>query len=112
MTNPIGIAGSGIGAANAWLNAAADDIANAEDGTTASGRVHPAQVVHVAPVPSGGVAVTGVTAGGEVDLVSQVTEMIVAERAIQANAATIERSVDAFTALLSAGDESGIERTA
>ena len=112
MTNPIGIAASGIGAANAWLNAAADDVANADDGSSPSGPVHRAQNVQTAPVPSGGVAVTGVTYGGEVDLVQQMTEMIVAERSIQANAVTIARSADAFAALISSGDESSLETTA
>jgi len=112
MTTPIGTAVSGIGAANAWLNAAADDVANANDGTSPNGPIHPAQHVQTAPAPSGGVAVTGVVRGGDVDLVQGMTEMIVAERSIQANAVTIERSVEAFNSLLSAGDESSIETSA
>ena len=112
MMDAIGSAVSGIGAANAWLNAAADDVANADDGISANGPVHRTQYVQTAPAPSGGVAVTGVTDGGEVDLVQQMTEMIVAERSIQANAVTIERSADAFNSLLSTGDQSSIQTSA
>lgn len=112
MTNPIGAAVSGIGAANAWLNAAADDIANANDGASPNAPLHRAQYVQTAPAPSGGVAVTGVTYGGDVDVVQQMTEMIVAERSIQANAGTIERSADAFSSLLAIGDQSSIETSA
>jgi flagellar basal-body rod protein FlgC len=135
MTNPIGSALSGIGAANAWLNAAADDIANADDVGPTTGQVHRTQYVQTAPSPSGGVTVTGIAHGpngvvvpepsspladasgnvrlADVDLVQQVSEMLGVERAVQANAVSIDRAADAFRSLLAAGgDQSSIETQA
>ena len=127
----ISTAMSGIQTYATWLNVAADNIANADDTAAVTGQVHRTATVQTGSLPATangtgqGVTTTGITYGpngmlvqqpgnpvaarqgyvraADVDLSQQVGTEIIAQRAIQANAATIARAVDVYKSILDMG---------
>jgi flagellar basal-body rod protein FlgC len=128
----LGISGSGIEAAQVWIDTLAGNVANANDAVPANRPAYAAQTPVVAPVPPGpagvgdGVAVVGVALGTSqgplayepgdpvadaagyvrypaVDLGSQLADLVVAQTAYQANVAALERAKAAYQAALTIG---------
>jgi flagellar basal-body rod protein FlgC len=125
----IGIAGTGMTVNRKWLDAISDNIANVSTVKSTSEAAYQAKSVIVSEIPTangGGVQVSGIALGDpagrvvsdptnpladaqgnvrqpDVDLGSQMTQMIMAERAYQANAAVVDRAKAAYEAALQIG---------
>jgi flagellar basal-body rod protein FlgC len=123
----IGTAGTGLQSYHTWLDVIADNVANVNDTTSPSGnvfRTHYVQVaensgadgVHVASVtdqtengvlqqdPTNPIADSqGYVRHADVNLSEQMGDMIMAQRAFQANASMIDRAKDAYQAALNIG---------
>ncbi|MGF1647289.1 MAG: flagellar basal body rod protein FlgC [Kineosporiaceae bacterium] len=130
MFGVFGIAGSGVAVHRKWLDAVSDNIANvntvrpmAEDAFQA--RYVVAQAVDYGS-GRGGARVAGIELGDpvgrlvydpqhpladdggyvrrpDIDLGSQMTQLIMAQRGYQANLAVVERARDAYTAAVNLG---------
>jgi flagellar basal-body rod protein FlgC len=132
MFDAINTAGSGLASYHTWLDVIADNIANMNDTAPTSGKVfatHYAQAGEIANGPDGvggGVQIVSVTEGDtngvltqapndpmadaqgyvrstDVNLSEQMGDMIVAQRAYQANANVIDRAKATYEAALSIG---------
>lgn len=124
----LGIAGSGLTVHRKWLDAVSDNLANVNDATSTSNPAFQARYVVAQEMGGeGGVAVartqlSGDTTGRvvyepgnpladaqgnvrypEIDTASQMTQLIIAQRGYQANAAVIERATEAYQAALQIG---------
>ena len=124
----LGIAGSGMTVHRKWLDAVSDNLANINDATSTSQSAFQARyVVAQAMGGEGGVAVAGTKLSGDttgrvvyepdnpladaqgnvryasIDTASQMTQLIMAQRGYQANAAVIERATEAYQAALQIG---------
>lgn len=126
----IGIAGTGVTVYRKWLDAIADNVANMNDAEPTSGNVFRAHYVHARAVDygtgEGGVAVAGIELGNakgrlvyepenpladsegyvkypDIDLGSQMTQMIMAQRGYQANLTVVDRAKDAYQAAIQIG---------
>ncbi len=124
----LGIAGSGLTVHRKWLDAVSDNLANVNDATSTSQSAFQARyVVAQAMGGEGGVAVAGAVLSGDttgrvvyepsnpladaqgnvrypdIDTASQMTQLIMAQRGYQANAAVIERATEAYQAALQIG---------
>jgi flagellar basal-body rod protein FlgC len=126
----IGIAGTGVTVYRKWLDAIADNVANMNDAQSTSGQVFRARYVQARAVDygtgEGGVAVAGTTLGNpkgrlvfepenpladregyvkypDIDLGSQMTQMIMAQRGYQANLTVVDRAKDAYQAAIQIG---------
>ena len=124
----IGIAGSALTVHRKWLDAVSDNLANVNDATSTSQPAFQARyVVAQAMGGEGGVAVAGAVLSGDttgrvvyepsnpladaqgnvrypdIDTASQMTQLIMAQRGYQANAAVIERATEAYQAALQIG---------
>jgi flagellar basal-body rod protein FlgC len=125
----IGVAGTGLAVQRKWLDAVADNLANVNDAARTSGPAFQARYVvarPVAPGAGGGVEVGGIVLGDpvgrlvqepanpladkdgmvrypDIDLASQMAQMIMAQRAYQANLAVVDRAHDAYSAALELG---------
>jgi flagellar basal-body rod protein FlgC len=125
----IGIAGTGLTVYRKWLDAVSDNIANINDASPTSGPAFQARYVIAESVPAwyGAGAQVGGTALGpatgrlayepgnpladaegnvqypDIDLGSQMTQLIMAQRAYQANLAVVDRAHDAYSAALELG---------
>ncbi|HET6873194.1 MAG TPA: flagellar basal body rod C-terminal domain-containing protein [Acidimicrobiales bacterium] len=127
----IGISGSGIDAAEAWINTAAGNIANANDTVPTNQAVYAAQNPIFTPINTAGqvgegVAVTGYAldsgagmiqhdptnpmhdANGNVrvanvDLASQMVGLIQAQEDYQVNASALSHAKQAYTSALTLG---------
>ncbi len=123
----IGIAGTGLTLHRKWLDAVADNMANANTATSTDGAAFQARYV-IAQTGEGtsGVYVAGTAqgdaegrvvfqpdhpladAGGyvrypEIDMAEQMGELIMAQRGYQANAAVVDRAKTAYEAALQIG---------
>ena len=135
MFNAIDIAGSGMGTYQTWLDAISNNIANVNTMKPTSGPAFQESVVQNQAVPGGtdgagqGVKVASISYGnpnGTVisdpsspladkqgmvrapseDLGDQMTQMIIAQRSYQANAAVVTRAQAAYQAALNIGKSS------
>jgi flagellar basal-body rod protein FlgC len=123
----IGIAGTGLTVHRKWLDAVADNMANANTVTSTDGAAFQARYV-IAQAGEGtqGVYVAGAAQGDaegrlvfqpdhpladadgyvrypEIDMAEQMGELIMAQRGYQANAAVVDRAKTAYEAALQIG---------
>ncbi len=125
--NAIGIAGSGLDVNRQWLNAISDNIANMNDVTPTSGPAFQARyVVAQAGVGTSGVFVKGTALGDaaglikndptnpladangnvrvpNIDLGSQMGQLIMAQRAYEANAKVVSDAQTTYQAAIAIG---------
>jgi flagellar basal-body rod protein FlgC len=129
----IGIAGTGLTVYRKWLDAVSDNITNMNDASPTSAAAFQARYVLAQAVTDGqtgqgaGVAVGGTVLSGnavgrlayepnnpladangmvrypDIDLGSQMTQMIMAQRGYQANLAVVDRAKTAYEAALQLG---------
>src|SRR5690242_9294433 len=126
----IGIAGTGVTVYRKWLDAVSDNLANMNDATTTSGAAFQARYVMAQAVDygkgNGGAEVAGVALGPaegrlvyepsnpiadengyvrypDIDMASQMTQMIMAQRGYEANLSVVDRAKDAYEAALNTG---------
>jgi flagellar basal-body rod protein FlgC len=126
----IGIAGTGVTVYRKWLDAIADNIANINTARPTSGEAFRARFVIARAVDygdgTGGVEVAGTAQGSaegklvydpqnpladadgnirlpDIDLGSQMTQMIMAQRGYQANLTVVDRAKDAYQAAIQIG---------
>jgi flagellar basal-body rod protein FlgC len=126
----IGIAGTGVTVYRKWLDAVSDNIANMNNVSATSGEAFRARYVVAQSVDygsgEGGVQVGGIELGSaegrtvyepehpladengyvrypDIDLGSQMSQMIMAQRGYQANLTVIDRAKDAYQAALQIG---------
>ena len=123
----IGIAGTGATVYRKWLDAVSDNIANLNTVRATSEAAYQEKRVIAEPMPGGGVQVAGVLAGSsaegklvyepthpladangmvrypDVDLSSEMTQLIMAQRGYQANLSSVDRAREAYQAALQLG---------
>jgi flagellar basal-body rod protein FlgC len=122
----IGIAGSGADVYRKWLDAVSDNIANLNTVEPTSQKAFQARYVIASAMPGGGAQVTGAAFGSatgrlvydptnpladkkgyvrypDIDLSSQMTQLIMAQRGYQANLAVVDRAKDSYNAALQLG---------
>jgi flagellar basal-body rod protein FlgC len=126
----IGIAGTGVTVYRKWLDAVSDNIANMNDAVPASAQAFRARYVQARAVAygegDGGVVVAGTALGPangklvyepdnpiadregyvrypDIDLGSQMTQLMMAQRAYQANLTVVDRARDAYQAAIQVG---------
>ena len=127
----IGIAGSGLGVYRKWIDAVSDNLANvntvrATDEDAFQARYIIAQANETNGGDTGGVHVAGAAFGSaegrlvyepnhpladeegyvrypDIDMSSQMTQLIMAQRGYQANATVIDRAKDMYTTALQIG---------
>jgi flagellar basal-body rod protein FlgC len=127
MADALGIAGSALSVHRQWLDAIADNIANANNVASTDGAAFQARYL-VAEAGEGttGVAISAVEAGDaegrivnqpdhpladangnvrypDVDLAEQMSALIMAQRGYQANAAVVDRAKTSYEAALQIG---------
>lgn len=125
----IGVAGSGMTVMRKWLDAVSDNIANVNTATTTDEDAFQARYIQAQEITSndGGVQVKAAVLSGntegrivyepdnpladeegyvkypDIDLSSQMTQLIMAQRGYQANAAVVDRAKTAYEAALQIG---------
>jgi flagellar basal-body rod protein FlgC len=123
----IGIAGTGATVYRKWLDAVSDNIANLNTVRSTSEAAYQEKRVIAEPMPGGGVQVAGALAGSspqgrlvyepthpladadgmvrypDVDLSSEMTQLIMAQRGYQANLSSVDRAREAYQAALQLG---------
>lgn len=124
----IGVAGSGMTVYRKWLDAISDNLANVNTVRATDEAAFQARYVVAQSIESGdgGVQVAGVALGSaegrlvyepdnpladeggyvrypDIDLSSQMTQLIMAQRGYQANAAVVERARETYQAALQIG---------
>jgi flagellar basal-body rod protein FlgC len=126
----IGVAGTGVTAYRKWLDAVSDNLANMNNASATSGNAFQARYVMVNSVGdgqgTGGVQVSGIALGSgqgklvyepdhpladakgyvrypDIDMASQMGQLIIAQRGYQANLAVVDRAKDAYEAALQLG---------
>ncbi|WP_407344566.1 flagellar basal body rod protein FlgC [Pengzhenrongella phosphoraccumulans] len=126
----IGIASTGLTVHRKWLDAVSDNLANMNNATATSETAYQAKYVvaqaNGAASEPGGVSVTGIALGDaagrvvyepanpladaegnvrypDVDMASQMTQLIMAQRGYQANAAVVDRAKETYMAALQIG---------
>ncbi|HEV7823451.1 MAG TPA: flagellar basal body rod protein FlgC [Mycobacteriales bacterium] len=126
----IGVAGTGVTVYRKWLDAISDNIANVNTVRPTNAAAFQARYVIAQSVTSpdgtGGVQVGGIALGNaqgrlvhdpqhpladadgyvrmpDIDLGSQMTQMIMAQRGYQANLAVVDRAKDAYQAAIQLG---------
>jgi flagellar basal-body rod protein FlgC len=123
----IGIAGTGATVYRKWLDAVSDNIANMSNASATSGAAFRERFVIARPAADGnGVEVGGAAFGSgagrlayepdhpladaqgyvrypDIDLGSQMGQMIIAQRGYQANLAVVDRATSAYQAALQLG---------
>ena len=125
--NAIGVAGTGVTLHRKWLDAVADNIANVDNVNRTSENAFQARYVIAQEAQDGnGVQVGGIALGSaegklsyepdnpladaegyvrraDIDLGSQMAQMIMAQRAYQANLSVVDRARDSYTAAINLG---------
>lgn len=125
----IGIASSGMTVNRKWLDAVSDNLANISTVRRTSEAAYQAKSVIVSEIPTkngGGVQVSGIALGSavgrvvsdptnpladaqgyvrqpDIDMSSQMTQLIIAQRGYQANAAVVDRAKATYEAALQIG---------
>jgi flagellar basal-body rod protein FlgC len=126
MFNSIGIAQSGIGTYKAWIDAISDNVANVSTTRRTSEAAYQARSLAVESDPAGGVRVSAVRFGNaegrivsdpnnpladeqglvrqpDMNLSDEMTSLIIAQRAYQANVTAFERARDGYLRELEIG---------
>jgi flagellar basal-body rod protein FlgC len=127
LFDAIGMAGTGVTVYRKWLDAVSDNISNINDVSATSGPAFQARYVVAEPAADGRGAQVGGTALGsatgrlvyepehpladaegyvrypDIDLGSQMGQLIMAQRGYQANLAVVDRAKDAYQAALQLG---------
>jgi len=125
--NAIGVAGTGVTVYRKWLDAVSDNIANIDNVSRTSEKAFQARYVVAQQAADGnGAQVGGVAFGSaegvlaydpdnpladnqgyvrrpDIDLGSQMAQMMMAQRAYQANLAVVDRAKDSYTAAINLG---------
>jgi flagellar basal-body rod protein FlgC len=125
--NAIGVAGTGVTVSRKWLDAVYDNIANMNYVSRTSGSAFQARYVIAQEAADGnGVQVGGMALGSaegvlahdpdnpladaegyvrrpDIDLGSQMAQMMMAQRAYQANLAVVDRAKDSYAAAINLG---------
>ena len=125
--NAIGVAGTGVTLHRKWLDAVADNIANVDNVNRTSENAFQARYVIAQQAQDGnGVQVGGIALGSaegklsyepdnpladtegyvrraDIDLGGQMAQMIMAQRAYQANLSVVDRARDSYTAAINLG---------
>jgi len=125
--NAIGVAGTGVTVYRKWLDAVSDNIANIDNvSRTSQGAFQARYVVAQEAADGNGAQVGGIAYGNaegqlsyepdnpladsegyvrrpDIDLGSQMSQMIMAQRAYQANLAVVDRARDSYTAAINLG---------
>ena len=125
--NAIGTAASGVTVYRKWLDAVSDNIANMDNVSKTSDNAFQARYVVAQEAQDGnGAQVGGVAFGSaegvlvhepdnpladsqgyvrkaDIDLSSQMAQMMMAQRAYQANLAVVDRAKDSYTAAINLG---------
>ncbi|MEU4239302.1 flagellar basal body rod C-terminal domain-containing protein [Actinoplanes sp. NPDC026619] len=125
--NAIGVAGSGVTVYRKWLDAVSDNIANIDTVTRTSEKAFQARYVVAQEASDGnGAQVGGVALGNaqgivtydpenpladnqgyvrrpDIDLGGQMAQMMMAQRAYQANLSVVDRAKDAYAAAINLG---------
>jgi flagellar basal-body rod protein FlgC len=125
--NAIGVAGSGVTVYRKWLDAVSDNIANIDNVSRTSQNAFQARYVVAQEAQDGnGAQVGGIAYGSaegrlsyepdnpladtegyvrrpDIDLGSQMAQMIMAQRAYQANLAVVDRARDSYNAAINLG---------
>ncbi|GIM92333.1 flagellar basal body rod protein FlgC [Paractinoplanes toevensis] len=125
--NAIGVAGSGVTVYRKWLDAVSDNIANIDNTSRTSEKAFQARYVVAQEAADGnGAQVGGVAMGSaqgvltyepdnpladgqgyvrkpDIDLGSQMAQMMMAQRAYQANLAVVDRAKDSYAAAINLG---------
>ena len=125
--NAIGVAGSGVTVYRKWLDAVSDNIANIDNVSRTSDKAFQARYVVAQEAADGnGAQVGGVAFGNangiltydpndpladsegyirrpDIDLGGQMAQMMMAQRAYQANLAVVDRAKESYTAAINLG---------
>ena len=125
--NAIGVAGSGVTVYRKWLDAVSDNIANIDNVSRTSEKAFQARYVVAQEAADGnGAQVGGVAFGSaqgiltydpenpladsqgyvrrpDIDLGGQMAQMMMAQRAYQANLAVVDRARDSYNAAINLG---------
>jgi flagellar basal-body rod protein FlgC len=125
--NAIGVAGTGVTVYRKWLDAVSDNIANVDNVSRTSENAFQARYVIAQEAQDGnGAQVGGIALGSaegklsyepdnpladsegyvrraDIDLGSQMAQMIMAQRAYQANLSVVDRARDSYTAAINLG---------
>ena len=125
--NAIGVAGTGVTVYRKWLDAVSDNIANMNNTSRTSENAFQARYVQAQAAQDGnGAQVAGVQLGSaegilayepdnpladaegyvrrpDIDMGSQMAQMIMAQRSYQANLSVVDRARDAYTAAINLG---------
>ena len=125
--NAIGVAGTGVTVYRKWLDAVSDNIANIDNVSRTSQDAFQARYVVAQEAQDGnGAQVGGIAYGSaegklsyepdnpladtegyvrrpDIDLGSQMAQMMMAQRAYQANLAVVDRARDSYTAAINLG---------
>jgi flagellar basal-body rod protein FlgC len=125
--NAIGVAGTGVTVYRKWLDAVSDNIANMNNTSRTSENAFQARYVQAQAAQDGnGAQVAGVQLGSaqgilayepdnpladaqgyvrrpDIDMGSQMAQMIMAQRSYQANLSVVDRARDAYAAAINLG---------
>ena len=125
--NAIGVAGTGVTVYRKWLDAVSDNIANIDNVSRTSEKAFQARYVQAQEAQDGnGAQVGGIAYGSaegklsyepdnpladtegyvrrpDIDLGSQMAQMMMAQRAYQANLSVVDRARDSYTAAINLG---------
>ena len=123
----LGIAGTGLTVDRHWLDAVSDNLANLNTARPMSQPAYEAKYIEVSEMPEGGVQVAAALTSGnvegrvvyepdnpladaqgnvrypDIDMSSQMVQLIMAQRGYQANAAVVDRAKEAYEAALKIG---------
>jgi flagellar basal-body rod protein FlgC len=125
--NAIGVAGTGVTVYRKWLDAVSDNIANMDNTSRTSEKAFQARYVMAQEAQDGnGAQVGGVAFGSaegivvhdpdnpladadgnvrkpDIDLSAQMAQMMMAQRAYQANLSVVDRAKESYTAAINLG---------
>ncbi|MBB2945869.1 flagellar basal body rod protein FlgC [Actinoplanes sp. CA-015351] len=125
--NAIGVAGTGVTVYRKWLDAVSDNISNINTTTRTSENAFQARYVEARAAQDGnGAEVAGISLGSaegvlaydpdnpladaegyvrrpDIDMGSQMAQMMMAQRAYQANLAVVDRARESYTAAINLG---------
>jgi len=122
----LGIANTSLGMHQTWLDALANNIANANDISSTDQKAFQTQMVTAQARPDGGVDVSGIALGSaegiltyspdhpladadgmvraaDVDMSSQMSQLIIAQRGFQASVQTTKTAQDVYASALQIG---------
>jgi flagellar basal-body rod protein FlgC len=126
LFDTIGISGTGLTVDRKWMDAISDNLSNENDTVPGDQAAFAQRYVEAQAAPGGGTEVVGIKYGDsagilqydpgnpqadkagyvkhpDIDMASQMTQMIMAERGYQANLQVISRATDAYQAALQLG---------